>query len=134
VTKLNLVGTTSRITVSRAFATGIFEVIPALYLQTALFSFTFDETSQHAKIKQLVSLGLSGLGTLKLAFSILSVVLNGLIKGAKDQMGCFVKFGIYGFIFGSFGLVAICAARIYFSYSCPDHIWNVTTGWWTVLG
>eukprot|EP00928_Gymnodinium_smaydae_P088874 TRINITY_DN72914_c0_g1_i1.p1 TRINITY_DN72914_c0_g1~~TRINITY_DN72914_c0_g1_i1.p1 ORF type:complete len:401 (-),score=21.81 TRINITY_DN72914_c0_g1_i1:267-1469(-) len=112
--------------------TFLFETLPHFYLQTMLFSLTFAHTSDNSKYKQLVSLALGAGAIVKEVASLLPVVVElGRCFGNSYNDWC--GFVILGSIFAlplcfAVGLVVVCFVRLYFSYICSDHVWNLTSG------
>ena len=54
---------------ARAASPGTFENLPGVYLQASLLSLTFEDTDHLTKQKQILSLCLSGVAMMKLAYS-----------------------------------------------------------------
>lgn len=116
----------------RAPTTGLFENVPGVYLQTSLFGLTFDSTDDKTKIKQLVSLALSGVGMLKMAVETLILIRK---KVSPPQNWSEIFSGriimttlCLAYCVASIVLAIICTLRIWFSYVCESHLWNVTSG------
>eukprot|EP00929_Paragymnodinium_shiwhaense_P020200 TRINITY_DN13534_c0_g1_i2.p1 TRINITY_DN13534_c0_g1~~TRINITY_DN13534_c0_g1_i2.p1 ORF type:complete len:372 (-),score=44.69 TRINITY_DN13534_c0_g1_i2:183-1298(-) len=107
-------------TLFRARTVLLFETGPGLYLQTSLFSLTFDHTDDNTKRKQLLSLGLGAAALVKSAAETVGVL------NEVPGRGRAVVFGLPLLVVVS--VVAVCTARVYFSYMCNDHLWNFTTG------
>eukprot|EP00929_Paragymnodinium_shiwhaense_P031908 TRINITY_DN17775_c0_g1_i1.p1 TRINITY_DN17775_c0_g1~~TRINITY_DN17775_c0_g1_i1.p1 ORF type:complete len:156 (-),score=12.41 TRINITY_DN17775_c0_g1_i1:124-531(-) len=113
-----------RKSVLRIPSVSLFETLPGLYLQTSLFSLTFDHTSENAKRKQLLSLALG-------AAALLKNVWEGMVILRKDRCGpgSDIMMAVLALpMLMILCVVATCSARVYFSYVCDSHVWNLTSG------
>eukprot|EP00929_Paragymnodinium_shiwhaense_P077120 TRINITY_DN39698_c0_g1_i2.p1 TRINITY_DN39698_c0_g1~~TRINITY_DN39698_c0_g1_i2.p1 ORF type:complete len:234 (+),score=24.51 TRINITY_DN39698_c0_g1_i2:628-1329(+) len=109
--------------VLRLASVSLFETLPGVYLQTSLFSLTFDHTSEKTKHKQLLSLALG-------AGALFKNVVDGVehpVRNRKTVRAQGVAVVLLPFLM-IVGSLAVCTARVYFSYACPSHIWNLTSG------
>jgi len=83
-----------------------------IYFQGTFFSLSFNDTGREAKAKVIISMTLS------------TVIAFFRCKSTAGHLGCF------GFII--MFLVALFAAwmglRMYHTFACEDHLWNLTTG------
>lgn len=112
----------------RALAICALDTMPALYLQTSLFSLTFGATDDSAKQRALLSLALGAIGLIKMGAGLVVPLIGGNeVPGNALNYGgwkcCFVTIASL-----CFAIPASCGARIYFAYACQDHVWNLTSG------
>lgn len=83
-----------------------------MWMQSSFFSLTFDVTGKEAKIKIIVSMVLSA--------------VSGLVRVSIVAP----KLGVPGLVLALaiMFMVSWSAAKVYFSYHCTHHVWNLTTG------
>lgn len=106
---------------------GLIETLPALYFQTTMFTFTFAHNGNQAKAKQIF-------GLLSVASSLNTMMYRSARVLQHTDQPCSSK--IRTFFFGAMGcfcvlaivLMVECALRVYFSFKCPTHLWNLSSG------
>eukprot|EP00931_Biecheleriopsis_adriatica_P053061 TRINITY_DN30998_c0_g1_i1.p1 TRINITY_DN30998_c0_g1~~TRINITY_DN30998_c0_g1_i1.p1 ORF type:complete len:420 (-),score=75.03 TRINITY_DN30998_c0_g1_i1:96-1355(-) len=84
----------------------------ALWFQGSFMALTFDKTTSEAKIKLIVGMAISAVqAAVRCGSASEKLGIPGLV------MSCFIMcFIVWSFI------------KVYHAYSCPDHLWNLTTG------
>ena len=109
----------------KAATVGLFETIPGFFLQTSLFCLTFANVDDTTRSKQLISLALCEVTICTILFGLAKAMCNIAIMQYK-----FVGFLGCSYITLAGSLSIYCPLRIWFAYTCPDHLWNLTTGCW----
>merc|ERR1712176_626568 len=88
-----------------------------LWLQASYFAVVFEHTSHSAKLKLLASIGLG----------CASALHKSLVLLASLDDACLL-FGAVSCVVLIFAMVAWTCAKLYFSYVCESHMWNLTSG------
>lgn len=98
-----------------------------LWLQASFFCLTFERTSSEAKVKLLISMGLglvsAFLKSLKQMFNWPMVFGGNPVLILTYMMCAYVLPSIVSICF-----VAWACAKLYFSYMCDSHLWNLSSG------
>jgi len=83
-----------------------------LWLQASFFALTFDSTGAKAKYKVIASMAISALQAMVSSYNAISRL---------SGFGAVMAGLLWAFL-------AWVAAKMYYSYRCPDHLWNLTSG------
>ncbi|CAE7496989.1 unnamed protein product [Symbiodinium sp. CCMP2456] len=121
----------------------LYENLLQLWLQSSYFAFTFEATGDTAKAKILVSLAL-GLGV---SVSKLPEMFSAWYDEMRLPADCRITVyetlrrcgeprrdnicpcvSVLLFCLVALGPVLAVAAKVYFAYACPDHVWNILGG------
>jgi hypothetical protein len=112
----------------------VFENLLQLWIQSSYFSFSFELMNHEARIKAIMSIGLGLAVCMSKLIPLLLAFLSTEV-GRPDAFMC--RDGPQLFVFAWAVLLAwiFCllvvlwvAAKVYFAFQCPSHIWNVICG------
>lgn len=116
--------------VVRGVCIGIPETLPGLIFQPSLFALTFAYSGAASQQKQLLSLAISWLMTLKAIAAVLRSMRHWNAPPRSPEGVALVIFylGSIAFVVGAFGAVMVGMSRVYHAFECEDHLWNIFSG------